>query len=164
MTALLGMARIVPVWAWALAAILAWGGWQKHSATAAQATLRQHDAAIAAETIKAQQAEMTETARRLAAQKEITDEAQARKRAADVAAAGARSAADKLRAHLAAIAASAASGNPAPALGRQAGQLAESLGQCVERYLGVAAIADDAINRGRSCERSYDSLTNGAKP
>lgn len=30
-----------------------------------------------------------------------------------------------------------------------------------EGYHGVAAIADDAINRGRSCERSYDSLTQG---
>jgi chromosome condensin MukBEF ATPase and DNA-binding subunit MukB len=156
---MLTLLRAVPIWAWALIAILAWGGWQRHAATQAQTALRLRDAAVAAETIKAQQASMTETARRLAAQKEIADDAQARSRRAAVDAAGARSAADGLRGQLAALAASAAAGHPTAVDGRQAGVLARSLGECVGRYAEVAAVADASINSGRACERSYDSLT-----
>lgn len=159
LTSLLALARKVPAWAWVVIAALAWGGIQRHRAAAAGAELRQHDAEVAAETLKASQAAQTETARRLAAQQGITDEAQARARTAGLAAAGARAAADRLRVQLAAAASSAAAGNPTASAGGQAAVLADVLSQCAGRLQVVAAVADDAINRGRACEAAYTSLT-----
>lgn len=51
-TAALGLAKAVPVWAWTLAACLAWGGFQKHRAGAAAAELQQAQAAAITEVFR----------------------------------------------------------------------------------------------------------------
>lgn len=56
MTSVLPLLRVVPVWAWALAACLAWGGWQRHRATSATkaAAVAEQRAAVEAATSEAE--------------------------------------------------------------------------------------------------------------
>lgn len=58
MTFVLSLLRVVPVWAWALAACLAWGGWQRHRATSATkaAAVAEQRAAVEAATSEAERA------------------------------------------------------------------------------------------------------------
>ena len=159
LTGLASFARLVPVWAWMLAALLAWGGFQKHRAGAAGAQLQRVQAAAAIEREQALQASITETQRRLAAQQEIAhaaDQAASRARADASAAAGA---AGRLRERIAALQAIARSSDPAAAGPGPADRLGDALAACAGRYRDVAAAADRAILAGQACERAYGALT-----
>jgi hypothetical protein len=152
--------RAVPWWAYALAACLAWGGWQRHRANSAAATYQraQIDAAKATEAALAEN--IRETARRLAEQQKATNDADAKLVKARSDAAGAAGAAERLRKQLLAIrAASAPTGDPSATGPGSADRLAEILGECVERYRAVAAAADRAVIAGRTCEASYSALS-----
>lgn len=52
----LGIAKVVPIWAWGLAAVLAWGGFQKHRATSATkaAAVAEQRAAVESATVQAE--------------------------------------------------------------------------------------------------------------
>jgi hypothetical protein len=156
---LIGLLRGIPIWAWALAAALAWGGWQKHRATSIAAEFAQARQQAAAEREQALAAAIAETARRLAAQQEATRNADKATLKARSAAASAAVAADGLRSRLAAIKADAGASNPAAAGAGQTDRLADILGECADHYRGVAAVADRAIIAGQACEQSYLSLT-----
>lgn len=156
---LLGIARAVPIWAWALAAALAWGGWQKHRATAIAAEFAQAQQQAAAEREQALAASIAETSRRLAAQQEATRRADNSLVKARGAAASAAASADGLRARLAAIQADAGASHPAAAGAGQTNRLAELLGACADRHRDLAAAADRAIIAGHACEQSYSALT-----
>ena len=156
--------RRVPPWAWALAAVLAWGVWHRHQAIAARAEFEHAKAVAAAERAQADAAAAAETARRLKTMQEVTDAAtfQAqRDRAAAVAADAAR---NRLQQRVAAVQAGARAADPATAGGCQAALeagdlLADVLRRADERAGQLAAYADAARTAGEACERAYYSLT-----
>ncbi len=161
---ILGMARGVPLWAWALAASLAWGGWQRHQVKAITAELMSQQAEAAQAREAALSESITETERRLVAQKGIVHEArkQAEKSRADAVAAAA--AADRLRARLAAITSSArpvdsAASSGGPSAAESARVLAELLARADDRAGILARHADEARAAALACQRAYESLS-----
>jgi hypothetical protein len=155
---LLTFARAIPWWAWLLAAVLAWGGWQRHRAQSVAAQYQRAQASAAAEREAALQASITETARRLAAQQKATNDARAQTTKARASAAAAGDAVVRLRERLA-QSASAAPDNPAAAVRSEAAALARVVGECAARYRGLAEVADAAVIAGRACEQSYEALS-----
>lgn len=159
-----GLARGVPVWAWALAAVLAWGAWQRHSATRAADALATHKVQTEAARSEAMHSALIETTRRLSAQQEVTRAAQSRASRALQDRAAAASAADGLRQYADQLAARAGACDPAAADGgaaaRAAGLVLAQLLERVEAHgRDAAAALDAASTAGEACERSYDALT-----
>ncbi len=160
----LALAKRVPIWAWVLLVLLAWGAWQRHLANAASATLREHDAAVAAQTLAQQQADLARSLAIQKSQKETVDAATTQAAAAAADAARQRTAAERLRARLAARQtdlgprdpAAAASGPPAAA-----GSCvpADLFGRVLDAAGQLAAIADQRGVAGQACERAYQALT-----
>ncbi len=146
MAPLLALGRVVPVWAWALAALLAWGAFQKHRATSATR------AAAAAEQSAAVQASAAEGERQ-ARQLEQTYATNVRSaadayadnlRRARAAASDTRSELERLRDATAAAAPScAASPGAAAASGADgAAGLRSVLGSCAQSLQQLAEAAD----------------------
>lgn len=155
---LLAFAKAIPWWAWVLAVALAWGGWQRHKAQSVAAEYQRAQASAAAEREAALQSSITETARRLAAQQRIANDARAQTVKARASAAAAVDAVQQLRDRLA-QSPGASPDNPAPANRGEAAALGRVLGICAGRYQELASIADAAITAGKACEQSYDALT-----
>jgi len=154
----LAFAKAIPWWAWVLAVALAWGGWQRHKAQSVAAEYQRAQASAAAEREAALQSSITETARRLAAQQKVANEARAQTVKARASAAAAGDAVQQLRDRLA-QSPSASPDNPAPANRGETAALARILGICAGRYQELARITDEAITAGKACEQSYDALT-----
>lgn len=156
----LGVLRAIPWWAYAIAACLAWGGWQRHRANSAAAVYQQAQIEAAKRTEAALAENIRETARRLAAQQKATQDAEKQTTKARADAGVAHAAAARLRERLVAVrAAQPRTGDTAAAGAGTADRLAELLGQCADRYRAVAASADSAVIAGRACEAAYTSLT-----
>jgi hypothetical protein len=155
----LGLLKAVPIGAWVVAAVLGWGAFQKHRADAAGATLLRAQTEASQQREKALQDSLTETERRLTAQKEIVYEADRLTAKAITDAAAANTAVGRLQQRVAALQAAARAGHPAAAGSSPADRLGDALSACAGRYRDVAAAADRAVNAGRACERSYEALT-----
>lgn len=161
MTILLAILRAVPIWAWALAAVIGWGALQKHRAEAAvkreeTAKLEQADArATAIHGALVQQTRVVNTQNEVI--HDATEQARRARTDADRAAAAERRMLERLRAAGGASTHPAAAGASAPA-GETAGMHADLLGRCVSDLRRMAAIADERGIAGQACERSYDAL------
>jgi len=151
--------RLIPWWAYALVAVLAWGGWQRHRATAVANEFNLAKVEAAAEREKALAETLAETERRLSAQKEVVSNAKQATTKAKASASAASATAALVREQLAAIQADAGASNPAAASRGATGVLAGLLGECTDQYLAVAKSADEAIVAGNACQQSYESLT-----
>jgi hypothetical protein len=159
----------IPLWAWALAALAAWGGFHRWQAIDARRDFQEAKAAAVAEQAASAAAAARETARRFQTVQEAADAATLQGQRDRAAAAGAAAAADRLRARIAAVEAAGraadppASGGSAPA-GEATRMLSDVLGQCVDRVRRLADYADQARTAGQACERSYDALTPKGSP
>lgn len=161
---ILSLARVVPIWAWALAVVLAWGAWQRLSATRATQALAAQQVQAEAAKAQAMHAALVETSRRLTAQQEAARAAANQARQARADAADAADAAERLRQRADELAASAAACDPAAAPGGAAASapgvvLAHMLGRLEARGRDAAAALDAATAAGIACERSYEALT-----
>ncbi len=159
----------IPLWAWALAALTAWGGFHRWRAIEARAAFDQAQTAAAAERAASAAESERETARRFKTVQEAADAATLQGRRDRAAAGAAAAAADRLRARLAAVEAGARPADP-PASGGGATadpavrMLSDVLGQCVDRVRLLADHADQSRTAGQACERAYDALTTKGSP
>lgn len=103
----LGILRAIPIWAYVIVACLAWGGWQKHRATATQKEFQQAQAEAAAAREVALKESIEETSRRLAAQQKVVKNADVQLTQVRAQAASAADAVSRLRTRLAAVGPSA---------------------------------------------------------
>lgn len=157
----LGLLAKIPAIAWVLAAVLAWGGWQRWQVVSQADDLKEARAHVEAANAAVLAAQ--ETTRRATALQEIVNDQSAKLEKARADAAAAAAAGGRLRAKLAAIQRSAGSDTTAAAIrsatGTAAAVLADVLGRCSERREDLARYADAARESGRACERAYDALT-----
>lgn len=153
---ILGWLRLVPLWAYAVAACIAWGGLQKHRATVAGDELRQLQQQVAAANAQALKASLDETQRRIDAQQEVITNA-------NTANARIRADADRLRGlvarHSANAASAPASAGSCAAAESATGMCAQLLGAVIERSATIAEFADRSRAAGQACEAAYGSLT-----
>lgn len=159
-SAALLMLRAVPVWAYAIALALAWGGFQHHRATAAGQRAMQAEKDLATLRADAAQTAINALAKNVATQQEAINAAQetAARDRADAATAG--DAVQRLRQRLAQASASrcaapAAATASAPA-GAGADLCADVLGRVGEAAGRIAATADQRRTAGLACERIAD--------
>lgn len=159
----LGLASGIPVWAWALAAVLAWGGWHRHQERQVRADFEA--AKAAAEVARAASAAeaKAETAHREAEKKGAIDEARKSAARARAALLEQQSAAGELRDRLAALEARACGGDPGSGGGGPGATEARDLSAYLRRRLDEAAagtieFADGAARARDVCERQYRAL------
>lgn len=160
---ILPLLKAVPVWAWVIAAALAWGGVQHWRARSAGETLRQQQAVSAAAETQALRTSIAETERRVAAQEEVASAARYAMDRAQRDAAAARADAGRVRDAAIAYAAGAAASGAAAVGDCKAAEatrdlFADLLGRTANRASELADLADRAQIAGRACELAYDSL------
>lgn len=160
----MAIVRGIPIWAWALVACLAWGGYQRHNARAQERAKNAIIQQVAAEEAAALRASIAESERRAQAHQEIASAAQAKIADLERSHAAVRAVSTRVRTAAVAVAASAAASNSAPAGGCQAsdaaaGMLAELLGRAADRAALLANLADRSRAAGQACEAAYNALT-----
>ena len=164
--------RSIPWWAYVIALVLAWGGWQRHRAQSVAATYQKAQAEASAKREAELAKSIAETERRLEAQRKVTDHAIVQTAAAKRDAVGAAAAAASLRIRLAAFNSGSGASNPATPTGGDTATssvdlLANVLSQCVERVRVLAEYADQSRIAGDACVGAYSALkstTEGKTP
>lgn len=159
MNPVLAILRGIPIWAYVLALVLGWGGFQKHRATVAAGVVAAQAQKAAQEREAALAASILERDRRLGAQVEIVNHANAEIDRVKIDAGRTLSERDRLRARLAALQARRPGAGASASTASPTDSLPDLLGQCADRYASVAAEADRSIVAGLACQRAYESLT-----
>lgn len=161
MLPVLGVLRVVPIWAWALGAAVAWGGYHRVDSMRAKAAFQTAQVQAQAEHAAQLAKDTAETQRRTRTIMEAADAATIRSQEDRAAADAARTAADRLRQRLAK--ANTGASDPATAASCATAIASADLhAQVLDRVIGAARqlseYADSAVTAGRACERSYDAL------
>jgi len=161
---ILSFLKLIPWWVYVLAAILAWGGYQKALATHRATELATQAQKVAQSREKALADALVESSRRAAAQTKVVRDAEQSKIVAVGAAASAAAAADSLRQQLESDRSARAANDPGFAIAGSAasspiGMLAIVLGQCVSRVQVLAEYADISRISGKACVQAYNSLS-----
>lgn len=153
----------IPLWAWALGALLAWGGYHRHQARTVVTQLKDEHAQAALANATAEADRALEGNRRLNAKQGVIDDALKKRDAAAAAARAAESARLLVNDQLDALQAEA--GRRDPAAGGQCAPAEARAGLYAELYrsadLRAGLIAGEAEGyraAGEACERSYESL------
>lgn len=162
----LTLLRAVPVWAWALAAVLAWGGWQRHLAGQAARDLASNTAEVARLRERGLAASLSETTRRVLAQGKVAANATAKTTLAAADAGTADAATARVLDRAGELAARAASCDSSATGDREAALsavrvLADLLRRADERAGILARIADARGIAGEACQQSYEVLIEG---
>lgn len=162
MTVALAILRRVPVWAWVLVLVLAWGGWQRHVAKVQGAKAAAAIASSAAKDKAAADAALADLDRQVKIQKEATN---AEHHAAERDRAAAAFAVDALRRLRVRLATSHPGPAPTASAGGPTAQAGpdvcpELLGRLGEAAGRLAEIADARGRAGTACERISEVTSN----
>jgi hypothetical protein len=166
-TAIRALLGRVPMLAWALAAALAWGAFQRHQAATEHAGKLKAVQELADLRLAAAQTTVTTLTRAIAGQQEAIHAAEEQTAAADRARLAVTAALaglpERYRAAQRRSAAAATAGASAPA---EAGPdlCPQLLSRAFDAAGRIAAAADRARVAGQACEASYDSAVKAAAP
>ena len=156
----LSLLRMIPVWAWVVLAVGAWGGVQHYRAKSAAAELASVERKTAEAREQAMHGALVETTRRLTAQQGVANASDEKARKARAAAGAADAAAIRLRLYIDELSATCDSTTTSvgPAASSPGAMFADVFRRVEAAGRELAAEADRRGIAGSECSGRYDAL------